>query len=198
MTRVKRKTLIDTLTKSVVVGIMAGVMLYSITYPSLVRGKLIDPTNVTVDGIQKTFSTDPTPTPTGKVFNHKDLTQYYPLAKSLFGKDWKIALAVAESECNSGRPDWPRCVNSWGDSYDEGEYSVGWGQVNLAKQSGRGRKVHWDKVPGKDLKEKAEWLKNPENNLVAMHAVYVGWGKSFNPWTGFTSGNFKAQLGRFK
>lgn len=130
----------------------------------------------------------PTPTP-----NPRDLTQYYPLAKSLFGSQWKIALAVAESECNSSRKEWPRCVNSWAK-----EHSVGWGQINLAKDGGGGKWVHASKIPGKTINDKAEWLMNPENNLLAMHLVWLAAGKSFSPWTGFTSGNYQAQLYRFR
>ena len=119
------------------------------------------------------------------------LEKYYPLAKQLFGKDWKTALAVAEAECNSNRKDWPNCVFGWAK-----EYSVGWGQINLAQEEGRGRKVHWDKIPGSNLQEKEQWLKNPENNLLAMHLVWLSAGKSFSPWTAFTNGNYKQQLNK--
>lgn len=134
---------------------------------------------------ESNFVAEVTPVPQPKT----KLEKYYPLAKSLFGKEWKTAIAVAEAECNSNRRDWPRCVNTW-----EKERSVGWGQINLATHEGRGKKVHWDKIPGQTLQEKEEWLKNPENNLIAMHLVWLNAGKSFRPWSAFTNGNFKFQL----
>lgn len=114
--------------------------------------------------------------------------------KQIFGKDWRLAWAVAQNECNSKRPEWPVCVNSWGDSYTTGEHSVGIFQISIARQSGHGKKVHWDKIPaGNTLGEKEAWLGNWKNNILTAYVVSHG-GTNWNPWTAFTSGNYKKDL----
>ena len=170
-------------------GFFLGLFVFDIPTIQEVKANIVDPTAVNPENIQKIMAL-----PTPKVVANKKIKDYYPLAKSLFGKEWKIALAVAEAECNSNRRDWPRCVNSWGDSPETGEYSVGWGQINIARMRGLGNKVHWDKIPGDNLKEKEEWLKNPENNLLAMYMIWIGRGKTFEAWTAYTNGNYKTQL----
>jgi hypothetical protein len=107
----------------------------------------------------------------------------------VFGTQARLALAVAKAENNPSVKNWWERVNCWGDSFDKGEYSVGPFQINLAKQCGKGAKVHWNKVPGETLEEKAEWLKNPYNNAVIARRIEVE-SKGFYPWTGYTSGNY--------
>lgn len=114
-------------------------------------------------------------------YDMEDLKRYL---REIFGSDWKVAYSVAQVECNSNRPEWPRCSFSW-----EKEHSIGWFQINIAQEGGHGKKVHWDKIPGESLEEKEEWLKNPYNNILMAKIIHDRSG-SFNPWTGYTSGNY--------
>ena len=74
-----------------------------------------------------------------------------------FEKDAEIMEAIALAEHRGSIN--PEAVNS-----TEVEHSVGVFQINLAREYGNGRWVHWAKVPGDTLEEKAEWLKDPHNN----------------------------------
>lgn len=170
-------------------GFVAGLLLFE--FPKVARANMIDPSAVNPDKIREIQTI-----PVKKLPARKEIEKYFPLAKTLFGSQWKIAIAVAEAECNSNRKDWPRCINSWGETSTTGEYSVGWGQINLARMGGKGNKVHWDKIPGDSLSQKTLWLQDPENNLFAMHLVWLGRGKSFSAWSAFTSGNYLDQLDR--
>lgn len=129
----------------------------------------------------------PTPTPTMTPTRTQEVNELKNYLKTVFGKEWKTAFGVAQSECNSGRKDWPKCKNSWAK-----EYSIGWFQINLAQDSGKGAKIHWDKVPGKTLQEKEDWLGNPYNNVLAAKLVYDQSG--FNAWTAYTSKNYLRTL----
>lgn len=107
--------------------------------------------------------------------------------KTIFGSEWRLAWAVSQAECSPTRKEWPVCVNSW-----EKERSIGLFQVNIAKNNGLGAKVHWDKIPGKDLKEKELWLADWKNSILMAYRIRMDSG--WNAWTAWTSGNYKAHL----
>lgn len=113
--------------------------------------------------------------------------------KSIFGGKWKVAWSVAENECGHTRKEWPVCVNSWGNTPNKGEYSVGLFQINLARQEGRGARVHWDKVPGKDLNEKQLWLADYRNSVLTAFVISQG-GENWNAWSAYSNGNYLRTL----
>lgn len=100
-----------------------------------------------------------------------------------FGSQAKVALAVAKCESNLH----PDRVHS-----DYREHSVGLFQINLAKDSGLGTKVHWNKVPGNTLEAKTKWLQVPENNVGIAKEIYNASG--WYPWTCFTNGGYQKYL----
>lgn len=104
-----------------------------------------------------------------------------------FGEQAKIALAVAMCEGAKSGVLYPDLVNS-----TEVEHSVGVFQINIAKDFGNGEWVHWDKIPGKDLTAKTDWLKIPENNVAMAKRIYNerGW----YPWTCWTNGDYLKYL----
>lgn len=131
--------------------------------------------------------TSPTPAPLDptKEELYKEFEAY---VKTIFGKDAKVALAVSAVECNKGNKQWPGCVYS-----TEKEHSVGVFQINLAQENGKGPWIHASKVPGKTMEEKVEYLKNPFNNVLVAFKIFTD-SKGFQPWSGFTSGNYKKHL----
>lgn len=130
---------------------------------------------------------EPQPTPTLIPSRQEELENLKKYLKTVFGKEWKVAFGVAQSECNSSRPEWPKCKLSW-----RKEHSIGWFQINLAQEEGLGAKVHWDKVPGKTLREKEEWLENPYNSVLIAKFIYDQSG--FYPWTAYTNNNYLRTL----
>lgn len=107
--------------------------------------------------------------------------------KTIFGKHSRVAWAVMQAECNYNRPEWPKCVNS-----SAVEHSVGEFQINIAKNGGAGKRVHWDKIPGNDLFEKEEWLSDWRNNILMAYKIFQDSG--WFPWAGYTSNNYKYHL----
>ncbi len=106
--------------------------------------------------------------------------------KHIFGKDAKIALAVNRGECNPANKKYPHCLN-----VSEIEHSVGLFQINLITP-GTGKKVHWDKVPGKTLEEKEHFLQDPMNNVLIAYKIFKDSG--WQAWSAYTNGSYKAHL----
>ncbi len=102
---------------------------------------------------------------------------------SVFGVNGWTAVAVAR--CESGLGWWK--VNS-----TPNEHSVGIFQINLAKDFGRGKHVHWDKVKGTTLEEKEEALKDPLYNVRIAKQIFddSGW----YPWSTYKNGCYKQYL----
>lgn len=93
--------------------------------------------------------------------------------KTIFGKDWKVAYAVAR--CESG-------LKSKANLKSSVENSIGIFQINIQSDTA---KVHYSRIPGNTLEAKKEWLENPYNNTLMAYWIFTksGW----NPWTGFTN-----------
>lgn len=168
----------DALIKALLVTTLFSGIAFGQIKINRVRAEMIDPSGMSMNLItveDKENKTKPT------VEEVKDYL------KVIFGSQWKLAWAVAEAECNHTRREWPYCVNSW-----EAERSIGMFQINIAKNNGLGAKVHWDKIPGKNLKEKELYLSDWRNNILIAHVIYSQSG--FYPWTGYTSGNYLVHL----
>lgn len=92
-----------------------------------------------------------------------------------FGDEGETALAVAMAE-STMRDE--KC------HIDEKEYSCGLFQINL--------RAHYDKVPGDNFEEKAEWLSAPKNNIKIAKKIF---DKSYwYPWTMWLNGVYKNYL----
>lgn len=118
----------------------------------------------------------PTPTQTNKQIQDQEEIENY--IKIIFKEDARIAIAVSRNECNPANKFYPKCRFT-----TPHEDSVGIFQINLQSNAG---KVHYDRIPGDNLEEKVEWLKEPKNNVLAAFWIFThsGW----NPWTAYTSG----------
>ncbi|MDE2031398.1 MAG: transglycosylase SLT domain-containing protein [Patescibacteria group bacterium] len=105
--------------------------------------------------------------------NTQDIRSYI---KTIFGKDAQTACAIAHAESGYN----PKAKLEW-----TLEDSNGIFQINLKNKWG---KVQYDRVPGATLQEKEQWLWNPQNNTLVAYWIFKtsGW----NPWTGYTSGNY--------
>ena len=142
--------------------------------------KKYDGTLVQVVKIAEAASITATPTPevganaaSGVEFKDK----YQELAYKIFGeKEYKTAWAIARAESSLN----PKTCH-----IDEKEYSCGLMQINL--------RAHGDKVPGETFEEKAEWLKDPENNFTMARVIKAN-SKSWNPWTMYTNGMYEQYL----
>ena len=97
------------------------------------------------------------------------------LIMETFGEDGTVALAIAKAE-STLRPE--IC------HIDEREYSCGIFQINL--------RAHYKKVPGIGYEEKAEWLKEPENNIRIAKQLFDTSG--FWPWSVWKNGAYKLWL----
>jgi hypothetical protein len=126
-----------------------------------------------------THTPKPTAIPTPKIST--DIKQYI---KTIFGKDARIACAIARAE--SGFKTDAQLKSSV-------ENSNGIFQINLESDYA---KVHYDRVPGNNLEEKIEWLSDPYNSTLMAYWIYTKSG--FNPWSVFTSGKYKQFLGECK
>jgi hypothetical protein len=111
--------------------------------------------------------------------NPQTLEEKKDYIKYKFGKNYKVACMVAYGEG----------LRSNHTNSSPVEYSVGTFQINLAEDFGRGRKVHWDKVPGGTLEEKELWLKNPKNNIDLAHKMSNG-GENFEQWGAFSNSSY--------
>ena len=95
--------------------------------------------------------------------------------RKYFPKQFALAKAVAMSEG----------YKSNGVNYNPPvEISTGLFQINLLAHAG--------KVPGKDLIEKGNWLKDYENNASVAREIYNS--QSWQPWAGYTSGSYRRFL----
>lgn len=75
---------------------------------------------------------------------------------------------------------------------DDKEWSVGLFQINMIKGNGNGAKVHADKIPGRTMEDKQEWLKNPMNNAIMARFIKAVTG--LRAWTCYTNGVYKKYL----
>jgi len=98
---------------------------------------------------------------------------------------WDCQLAIAIAKCESG-------LNNQAVLSSKVEHSVGLFQINLAKNYGQGKYVHWDKAQGNTLGEKQMWLENPENNIEVAYRIWQVQG--FKPWSCFSSLKFANYL----
>lgn len=104
--------------------------------------------------------------------------------RTIFGKDARVAIAVSHKECNPQNTQYPACV-----LHTEHEYSVGIFQINLFNTR---HWIHAQKVPGKTMEEKIEWLKNPFHNTLVAFKIFKDSG--FGPWTAYTNGAYLQEL----
>lgn len=111
--------------------------------------------------------------------------EYEEVIYKVFGEDYEIMYAIAQAE-HAGTIN-PKAVNS-----TEVEHSVGLFQINLAKEYGNGKRVHWDKVPGDTLEEKEEWLTDPYNNAVIARVIRASSG--LNAWSVYKNDRYKIYL----
>lgn len=104
--------------------------------------------------------------------------------KTIFGKDWKTACAVAKAE--SGLRTTASLV--WAKENSRGIF-----QINIQSEYA---KVHYDRIPGDTLEEKITWLEDPYNNTLLAYWIFTksGW----NPWTAYTSGAYEAKIDECK
>ncbi len=103
--------------------------------------------------------------------------------QEVFGEDWKTAWAIAMGESKLDRE---------AENRKYPDFSIGLFQINL--------RAHADKVPGKRIEDKIEWLKDPENNIRMAYLVKeerekLG-GNGFNAWTVYDRGIYKKYLPR--
>jgi len=100
--------------------------------------------------------------------------------KTIFGKDWKTAYAIARAE--SG-------LRHDAKHLSEVEDSIGIFQINIQSATS---KVHWSRIPGETLEEKEEWLSNPYNNT--LMAYWISSKSGWNPWSVYTSQSYEQYL----
>jgi len=105
--------------------------------------------------------------------------EFRKYVQAVFGRNSRVALAVAQAECNKDRLEWPVCVNSWWK-----EHSIGPFQINL--------KAHQAKVPGATWQEKEEWLADWRNNVIMSHKIFSDSG--WYPWSVFTNKGYLKYL----
>jgi hypothetical protein len=105
-------------------------------------------------------------------------------ARTIFGKDAKVMIAISHNECGLKNPQYPSCIFHTGQ-----EYSIGWSQVNIQSAIA---KVHFDRIPGLTLEDKIIWLKNPYNNVLFSYWIFKTSG--FTPWSVYTSGRYLNDL----
>ena len=97
--------------------------------------------------------------------------------KTIFGKNWRVAVAVAKAEC-------------WGLHQEcrlvtEREHSVSIWQINI--------KAHAAKIPGKTLEEKELWLVSDHRHATLI-AKLIFDESGFWPWTAYKTGAYKKYL----
>jgi hypothetical protein len=179
--------------KYLLAGLWLGILLGIVfIWSPRAKAQLIDP-SLTAN-FEKAILKTPQPGQDGEAVREvPTLEEVRAFYKSIFGPKWKIAFSVGENECGHTRKEWPYCINSWGNTPDKGEYSIGIGQISIARQGGKGAKVHWDKIPGDTLDKKQLWLMNWKNNIITMFVVSNG-GDNFNPWSAYTNGNYLRTL----
>lgn len=146
----------------------------------LTQGQVISP--VTAIYITPTPTVAPVVDPSAK--DHPSKQEIEDYVRTIFGKDARVAIAVSHNECNPKHPHYPACV-----LHTDAEYSVGIFQINLYNKS---HWIHAQKVPGKTMEEKIEWLKDPYHNTLIAFKIFKDSG--FHPWTAYSSGNYLNDL----
>jgi len=112
----------------------------------------------------------------------KEIESY---VKTIFGKDAKVAIAVSHHECSPSNRSYPACVNK-----SDIEHSIGLFQINLYNKK---HWIHAQKVPGKTMEEKIEWLSDPFNNTLVAYKIFKDWN-GFEAWTAYTSNAYLISL----
>jgi hypothetical protein len=100
--------------------------------------------------------------------------------RMIFRKDANVALAVSHHECGYTHRDYPKCSLK-----SSVEHSIGLFQINLYNSQ---KNVHADRIPGKTMGEKIQWLENPFNNTLYSYWLFTHSG--FNPWTAYSKGYY--------
>lgn len=113
----------------------------------------------------------------------KEIDQYI---KTIFGKDYKTAIAIQRAECNPKNKQYPYCRNISGI-----EHSIGVFQINIMRHHD-GKHIHWDKIPGDNLEQKEHFLSDPLNNVLIAYKIYQDSG--FEAWSAYTNGAYLQQL----
>lgn len=144
------------------------------------QGQVVSP--VTAIYITPTPTVAPVVDPSAK--DHPSKQEIEDYVRTIFGKDARVAIAVSHNECNPRHPHYPACV-----LHTDAEYSVGIFQINLYNKS---HWIHAQKVPGKTMEEKIEWLKDPYHNTLIAFKIFKDSG--FHPWTAYSSGNYLNDL----
>jgi len=170
-------------------SIFIGMTIGRLIWPDKAHAQIIDPSPAAYFGL----TTKPQPGQDGEAVGEITLSKEKLFFQKIFGSSWKIAFSVAEHECGHTNPRWPNCINSWGFGEFSGEHSVGLGQINLARNSGKGAWVHADKIPGETIGQKEIWLMNWKQNIMAMFIVSKG-GTDFGPWTAYSNKNYLQTL----
>ncbi len=113
---------------------------------------------------------------TPRTYSDIELDKVESYIRKVFGKDGKVAVAVAKGEC--------RGLNQNCRLVTVKEHSVCQFQINI--------KAHYDKIPGKDLDEQEKWLMNAQNCTLMAYQIFKtsGW----YPWTSYTSGTYLKYL----
>lgn len=175
----KEETWRDILIIASVVG-LAIILLLLGKQDGLAKGQVISP--VTAIYVTPTPTAIPAVNPEAPEHPSKEEIESY--IRTIFGKDARVAIAVSHNECNPRHPHYPACV-----LHTDAEYSVGIFQINLYNKS---HWIHAQKVPGKTMEEKIEWLKDPYHNTLIAFKIFKDSG--FHPWTAYSSGNYLNDL----
>lgn len=115
-----------------------------------------------------------TPTPVDNSDEQKEIEDYI---KTIFPRNWKMAIQVQHHECSPQHRLYPKCIKN-----DEVEYSCSIWQINL--------RYHAPKVPGGTLEEKCDNLVNDYKlaTLIA-HKIYSD-SDGFWPWTWYKKAGY--------
>jgi hypothetical protein len=120
----------------------------------------------------------PTPTPLLAEGHQEELVFENNIQKEIykvFGKEYKLAYAIARAESGLNTE---KCFIS------DREYSCGIFQINL--------RAHDLKVPGETIEEKADWLREPANNIIT--AKFIRATSGWRAWSVFTNESYKKFL----
>jgi hypothetical protein len=107
----------------------------------------------------------------------KDIDAYI---KTIFGKDAPTATGIAHHECWTWSKQFPGCQH-----LSDAEDSIGIFQINLHNKT---QNIHAARIPGGNMTQKEDWLRNPFNNT--LYAFWIYRTSGFSPWSTFTSGAY--------
>lgn len=113
----------------------------------------------------------------------KEIDKYI---RTIFGPEYKTAMAIQRGECNPANPRYPYCRNISGI-----EHSIGIFQINIMRHSD-GKHIHWDKIPGENLEEKEHFLLDPLNNVLIAYKIFKDSG--WTAWSAYTNGSYEQFL----